>query len=191
MKKTFQIGAIMTKSKATKKIFVLSTSKRSNSRSNLVLDHMVASLTESLGESKTLVVEYYDLHKALKESSTFSSPAGKEMVKAFQTADAWILGTPIYNWQTNPDLLTFLNIAIDSDKIKKFTPLILVAAAGSKTAITCLDGLMRAFTMELDAMVLGKPVVITEDQLTKSGELKVEFEERYMKYLNQLVYLLS
>jgi len=181
----------MAKKQAPKKIFVLSTSKRNNSRSTIVLDNIVSNLTESLASSKGIVVEYYDLHIALKESSIFSSQAGKEMIKAFQTADAWILGTPIYNWQTNPDLLTFLNIAIDSDKIKKFVPLILVAAAGSKTAITCLDGLMRAFTMELDAMVLGKPIVITEESLTKTGGLDVAFEKRYQTYLTQLLYLLS
>lgn len=180
----------MSKSKTPKKIFVLATSKRSNSKSNLVLDSMVSSLAEVLGESKDLVVEYYDLHMALKESSTFSSPAGKEMIKAFQTADAWIIGTPIYNWQTNPDLLTFLNIAIDSDKIKKFIPLILVAAAGSKTAITCLDGLVRAFTMELDAMILGKPIVFTDDSLTKAGKLTSDFVNRYTIHLQQLLKLM-
>lgn len=95
-------------------------------------------------------------------------PARDEAVEAFEAADAHVVCTPVHNWGPAATTLAFLSHALDPDEGRRFRPALVIGGAGSSRSLLALDGLVRTLMTEIDAVVVGKPLILAGSDVDKS-----------------------
>lgn len=123
-------------------------------------------------------IELRDLEPAAYPGAA-PDPARDEAVARFRAADAYVLTTPIHNWGASSATLAFLAHALDPEDERRFRPFLLIAGAGSARSHLALDGLVRMLQQEVDAVVVGRPLLAAGDDVDrKAGTLRPAVADR-------------
>jgi len=173
--------------KKQKKIVITSTSMSESSRSRLALSYCEQIIMEFASDNITC--DFIDVRDI---STSYTSKKAKGYIKKFQKADAIIIGIPIHNWGASAQAIDFLSNAIDSEQIKAFTPCVLIGGAGSDKALLALDGVVRSLLTETNAMILGKPIIVSaSDTNQDKTEISNNVAERLEKVVEKMLELLG
>lgn len=170
-----------------KSIVIVSTSMSEASRSRLALSYCEQVILDCASENIG-----YDFLDVRDIHTSYTSKKAKAYIKKFQKADAIIMGIPIHNWGASAQAIDFLSNAIDSEQIKAFRPCILIGGAGSDRALLALDGIVRSFLTETNAMILGKPIIVSANETNQEKtEMNDNVVERLEKVLEKMLELLD
>jgi NAD(P)H-dependent FMN reductase len=136
-------------------IVLISSSLAQKSRSRMALAYaydylMTHHLSVDLIDMRDYPVQPYPHSKGVTELDT--------MVERFDKADGWVMGAPVYNWNTSGVLLNFLHYALSSRQ-RRYRPFVLVAGAGGMRAHLALDGLARTMVYEIAAVQVGPAIL--------------------------------
>ncbi len=167
-------------------VVVLTTSYEEVSRSSVAAGVAIAHLERETG------VEVTRLDLATLGVSAYpgdeDDPARDAAVAAFQAADAYVIATPVHNWGAAAATTAFLSHALDPDDARRFRPVLVLGGAGTPRSHLALDGLVRTLQSELDAVVIGKPLLACgEDVDRKAGTVRPDLAERIVQATTVLV----
>jgi FMN reductase len=167
------------------RITLVSSSPSAQSRSRALLQH-AGSILAGFDATVTTI----DL-RALDPLTYPQSQSDTAMVTAlthFNSADAWVLASPVYNFGATGALLNFLHYALDSD-FGKWKPFVLLASLGGTRSAMSLDHLARTLVLEVNAIQVGPPInAYAETDMNKStGKASAELDTRMREQLAVLM----
>lgn len=167
-------------------VVVLTTSFEEVSRSTLAAGVALAHLESEAGVEVTL------LDLATIGLSAYpgeeEDPARDAAVEAFQAGDAFVIATPVHNWGAAAATTAFLSHALDPEDLRKFRPVLVLGGAGTSRSHLALDGLVRTLQSEIDAVVIGKPLLACGDDVDRTaGTLRPDLVERIVRATAVLV----
>jgi len=107
----------------------------------------------------------------------------------FNTADGWLIATPVYNFNISGTLLTFLHYALAGDAGERWKPFCLLASMDGLRAGLALDHLGRTLQHERGAVAVGPPLIGIGEQLDiRTGRTSPEMSDRMDRSLRALVH---
>jgi NAD(P)H-dependent FMN reductase len=107
----------------------------------------------------------------------------------FNTADGWLIATPVYDFNISGTLLTFLHYALAGDAGERWKPFCLLASMDGLRAAMALDHLGRTLQHERGAVAVGPPLIGIGEQLdVRTGRTSFEMNERMDRSLRALVH---
>jgi NAD(P)H-dependent FMN reductase len=116
-------------------------------------------------------------------------PQLKALIERFNTANGWVLATPVYNWGASAVLLNFLHYALDDDPQRRFRPFVLIGGAGGQKSHLALDGLARMMIYEISAIQVG-PILLAAGELAdrNNGSLAPDLQHRIQRAMKTLAH---
>jgi len=140
---------------------IVSTSPMEQSRSRTALMYAAEQLRAVPG----IVVSVTDLRELSIDAypGPERHPRRDAAVADFNAADAVVIGVPVHCWGPASNAVAFLAHALDPEKGKRFRPFLILGGAGGRSALLALDGVVRTILTEIDAVIVGRPVMIAGD----------------------------
>jgi NAD(P)H-dependent FMN reductase len=165
---------------------VVSASLTQDSRSRLGARHVVETLSRWGVETR-----WIDLADIAMESYPRSEQQAQlqKACEQFNTADGWVIATPVYNFNISGTLLTFLHYALAGDQGVRWRPFVLMASMDGLRAGMALDHLSRTLLHERSAVAVGPPLIGIGDQLDiKTGRVSYDMNQRIEVSVRALVH---
>jgi|LauGreDrversion4_2_1035121.scaffolds.fasta_scaffold154934_1 NAD(P)H-dependent FMN reductase len=159
---------------AKKKILFISSSMKDDgeSRSRFVLDVLYNYCKKDFEDSKDFNFKYVDIRelKDMEDTTKFN----------INTADALVIASPVHNWTVSAELMEYINVNLDDENVKPYKPMMTILGAGSTNSLFANEALNRSLITVANAIVVGKPIVVTEkvEDLAKGETLPIELEKR-------------
>ena len=158
------------------------------SSTRLLVDRMVAAVTEGLGAGRADVeiVDLRDLAADLGQAMTvgFASGRARAALDAVEGADALIVATPVFNASYSGLFKMFVD-SLDTDALTG-TPVLIAATAGTARHALVLDHAMRPLFSYLRAVVVPTAVFAATSDF---GSAEEGLSERIHRAADQLAAL--
>ncbi len=165
-----------TSTNAAPTIVVVSSSLNRESRTRMMTNYAVDALIKTGAHAMLIDLAQLDIHSYPKSEE---NPAAKEAFAQFNTAHAWVLASPTYNFGASGVLLNFLHYALDND-FGRWKPFVLLASMGGQRSALALDHLARTLVYEVSAVQVGPTIGNIGDTGVdkKTGEIMPDLRQR-------------
>lgn len=135
-------------------IAIVCSSSEDHSRSR-TLAHTYAKKVQEAGGT----VDFIDIGKEkVPLYGQGSTKKFQPLLDRFNSADGWVIASPIHNWGPSATTTNFLNHALDSEG-PKYKPFVLLAGAGTSRSHLALSGLAQSISTEVNGVHVGSPII--------------------------------
>ena len=151
---------------AHKQITLIASSPNGNkSKSNAALSYAYERLSTMNVETHFTKIDIIDTHSLILEDPELASKKAKSSIKKIRASDALIIASPIYNWNVSDQLMSLMNKAISSKESNEYQLCMFLGGAESKLSLFAFEGLARALATEVNAIIIGRPVLALEEDV--------------------------
>lgn len=177
---------LLSSTNASPTIVVVSSSLNRESRTRIMANYAVESLARFGANAQLLDLAQLEIDSYPKSEE---QPAAKEAFAQFNTAQAWVLASPLYNFGASGVLLNFLHYTLSSD-FGRWKPFVLLASMGGQRSALALDHLARTLVYEVSAVQVGPTISNIGDTGVnkKTGEVMPDLQQRMDMQLEVLVH---